>query len=218
MCRNQSSSRALLAAAGVFLFGVSCAGALAQTRLNEDRLDPHTSVDRSFDPSPKDCADVRWSQSVLQSFPSIGEACQSVEQRNGITYVKLEGTVEDVKKGGKEIRVDFEDGKELKFHPTPHTSLYMNGQRTEFADVEDGTKLNFYIPEDRLEAQIQPDPERVAFVIFPIVLPEEPAPQRQARADLPQTAGFLPTIGAAGLLLIILGFGVRLVRSRTSDT
>lgn len=218
MCSNRFHSRAVLTIAGLALFGGACSGALAQTRLDDQSLDLHTSVDRSFAPAPKDCADVQWSQRVLESFPSIGKACQAVEQRNGITYVKLEGKVEQVKKGGKEIRVDLEDGNPLTFHPTPHTALYLNGQRTQFADLRDGTTLNFYIPEDRLEAQIQPNPQQVAFVIFPIALPDAKAapPQQQAMNELPQTGGLLPTIGAAGLLLILLGFAARLVRTRIS--
>jgi hypothetical protein len=147
---------ALPAAAGVILLFGANPSVLAQT-----------SVDRSFEPAPKDCADVRWSQRALDAFPSIADACQAVEERNGITYVKFEGVVEDVKNGGKQVRVDLEGTDELTFRPTPRTKLYIDGQRTEFADLEDGTKLNFYIPEDRLEAHIQPNPERVAFAIFP---------------------------------------------------
>jgi hypothetical protein len=139
-----------------------------------------------------------------------------VEQRNGITYVKFEGTVEAVKNGGKRISVDLQGADELTFHPTPRTTLYIDGERTEFADLEDGAKLNFYVPEDRLEAQLQPDPQRVAFVIFPIVIPGESAVSQQAMAELPATAGLLPTIGLAGALLIILGFAARVVRTRSS--
>jgi hypothetical protein len=207
----------MLAVAGIILFSGTSTGAFAQTRLDDSSLDLHTSVDRSFAPAPKDCADVQWSQRVLQSYPSIADACQAVEQRNGITYVKLEGIVEKVKNGGKEITVDLKDGKPLTFRPTPHTALYLDGQRTQFADVKDGTKLNFYIPEDRLEAQIQPNPERVAFVIVPIAVPDEAALQRQARAELPQTAGLLPTVGVAGLLLIVVGFAARFTRRRISN-
>jgi hypothetical protein len=196
---------ALPAAASVILLFGAHPSALAQT-----------SVDRSFEPAPKDCADVRWSQRALDAFPSIADACQSVEQRNGITYVKFEGTVEAVKNGGKRISVDLQGADELTFHPTPRTTLYIDGERTEFADLEDGAKLNFYVPEDRLEAQLQPDPQRVAFVIFPIVIPGESAVSQQAMAELPATAGLLPTIGLAGALLIILGFAARVVRTRSS--
>lgn len=184
-----------------------------------------TSVDRSFESAPKDCADVRWSASVLSSFPSIAEACQAVEQRNGMTYVKLSGRVEDVRDQGKRIRVDFKDGKELTFTPTPNTTLYLDGERTPFAELRDGTELNFYVPENRLQAELQPDPERFSYVIVPLDIHRQAAGAEQTAQtqgvgatrmamgdELPRTAGPLPLIGLGGLLLIGLGASVTLRR------
>jgi LPXTG-motif cell wall-anchored protein len=181
-------------------------------------------VDRSFDPSPKECSDVRWSQAALRAYPSIAEACQAVEQRNGKSYVKFEGVVESVKDQGNRIRVDFEDGEELTFIPPPQTVLYLDGERTSFADVRDGMQLNFYVPEDRLQAELRPDPSRVAFIIFPLDISATAIPQRQQsmaqeqsdRADrnqdprsamnrLPDTASPWPLIGAGGAALLVLG-------------
>jgi hypothetical protein len=188
-----------------------------------------TSVDRSFDPAPKDCADVRWSQATIEAFPSIGSACQSVEERNGKTYVKLEGTVEEVKDRGKNIRVDFEDGSELTFTPTPNTTLYIDGQPRPFAELRTGTELNFYIPEDRLQAELQPDPARLAFIIVPLELPTATSGQTQRSAQagnagtsdsrvamnaqrLPQTAGPLPLVALGGTALVLIGAGLSLRR------
>ncbi len=167
---------------------------------------PDTSIDRSFEASPKDCADVRWSQAVLQSFPSIGSACQAIEQRNGKTYVKLAGSVESVRNGGKQIRVDFKDGGTLTFQPTPQTALYMDGKRTPFASLANGTGLNFYIPEDRLQAEVQPDPNRVAFLIFPIaVRPSPDSSMAMNSRELPRTAGPLPLLALGGGLSLLAG-------------
>jgi hypothetical protein len=193
-----------------------------------------TSIDRAFESSPKSCAEVRWSQPVLDSFPSIGEACQSIEERNGKTYVKLEGEVEEVENGGKRIRVDFKDGSELAFTPTPRTGLYLDGERTDFADLREGTNLNFYIPEDRLQAELQPDPQRFSFVIVPLDLDpaigaqertagrSERQEQRDAMtastagnqdiSELPRTAGPLPLIAGAGGMLVLFGAGASLRR------
>jgi hypothetical protein len=194
-----------------------------------------TSIDRSFESSPKSCSEVRWSQQVLNVFPSIGEACQSVEERNGKTYVKLEGEVEEVESGGKRIRVDFEDGSELAFTPTPQTGLYIGGERTDFADLEEGTELNFYIPEDRLQAELQPDPQRLSFVIVPLDIQTQTIPSReqatagadrerqrdamtanaaagQDMSELPRTAGPLPLLAAAGAFFVLFGAGASLRR------
>ena len=194
-----------------------------------------TSIDRAFESSPKSCAEVRWSQQVLDAFPSIGEACQSIEERNGKTYVKLEGEVEEVANGGKRIRVDFKDGSELAFTPTPQTGLYLDGERTNFADLREGTNLNFYIPEDRLQAELQPNPQRFSYIIVPLDMnlaaidaQERTASrtEREAQRDamtastandqdmseLPRTAGPLPFIAAAGAMFLLIGAGASLRR------
>ena len=194
----------------------------AQAQFTSQTQPPSTSVDRSFDPSPKDCADVKWSDAALKAFPSIGSACQAVEQRNGRSFVKLEGTVESIKAGGKRIRVDFDDGGEISFTPSQQMTLYLDGKRTPFSEVRDGMRLNFYIPEDRLQAELQPDPSRVAFVIVPLVMPLDSATapaEDQSRSaarsgrdqslaamnELPATASIWPWIGSGGAALLIVG-------------
>lgn len=222
MTRYRSTAAATVC--GALLSAVTMGSAGAQT-----------SIDRAFDPSPKSCSEVKWSQQVLDVFPSIGEACQSVEERNGKTYVKLEGEVEEVENGGKRIRVDFEDGSELAFTPTPRTGLYIDGERTDFADLNEGTNLNFYIPEDRLQAELRPDPQRFSFVIIPFDLDTQTIPAReqatarsereeqrdamtanaaagQDMSELPRTAGPLPLLAAAGAIFVLLGAGASLWR------
>lgn len=50
-------------------------------------------------------------------------------------------------------------------------TLYLDGERTPVSEVRDSLRLNFYIPEDRLQAELQPDPARLAFVIIPLATP-----------------------------------------------
>lgn len=185
----------------------------AQAQITTQTQAPTTSVDRSFDPAPSDCNDVNWSEAALKAFPSIGSACQSVEERNGRTFVKLEGTVESVEDGGKRIRMDFEDGGELSFRPSQQMTLYLDGERTRFSELEDGMRLNFYIPEDRLQAELQPNPTRVAFVVVPFEMPLDSATDRAAvdklaMNELPATASMWPWIGAGGTALLLLGAGL----------
>ncbi len=175
---------------------------------------PNTSIDRSFDASPKNCTDVRWSPSVLQSFPSIASACRAVEERNGKTFVKLTGSVESVRNSGKQIRVDFKDGGKLTFQPTPRTALYLDGERTPFASLKDGTSLNFYIPEDRLQAEVQPDPDRVAFLIFAIPVQSSSGSSMAMNSrELPSTAGPLPLLALGGGLSLLAG-GIATLRRK----
>lgn len=204
MNAHRSSLSLLVATAALLL---TADGAFSQS----------TSVDRSFEPSPKDCADVRWSEAALQAFPSITSACQGIEQRNGKSYVKLEGVVESVEDRGKRIRVDFDDGEDLTFTPAPQTALYLDGKRTQFSEVSDGMHLNFYVPEDRLQAELQPDPNRVAFIIYPFdisIAPPDTRDTMTARTELPATASLWPTLGAAGIACLVLAIALTLRRNR----
>jgi hypothetical protein len=126
-----------------------------------------TSIDRAFEPSPRDCSDDSWPQNTLDAIPSIAHACQAVEQRNGNYYVKLSGKVQKIASDGGRLIVDFEDVGELAFTPSANTRLYLDGQRTEFAELRPGTDLNFYLPEDRLQAELQPEINRAFVVVFP---------------------------------------------------
>jgi hypothetical protein len=205
-----------------------------------DRTSENTSVDRSFESSPKDCSDVRWSQAAQNAFPAIGEACQAVEERDGKTFVKFEGVVEKVGDMGNRIRVDFNDGKTMTFTPAPQTVLYIDGERTPFAEVREGMNLNFYVPEDRLQAELRPDPARIAFIVFPFDAPTVSAEQARDRlaqadttrdtmrsqnasrdrmtaangdgAELPDTAGPLPLLGVGGLAFLFGASGLALRR------
>ena len=126
------------------------------------------TVERSFAPSPKSCSEVQWSATSLRAFPHIANGCQDVERRNGKSFAKFVGTVQDVR-DGKRIAVELPGGEELAFRPTPNTMLYVDSRRMRFGEIQEGTKLPFYIPEDRFRAELQPDPKRLAFVVVPIV-------------------------------------------------
>lgn len=126
-----------------------------------------SSIDRAFEASPRDCTDVHWPQKTLDAIPSIANACRAVEQRSGRYYVKLSGEVREIANGGRRVIVDFEDVGELAFTPSAHTRLYLDGERTDFAELRPGTDLNFYIPEERLQAELQPPISRAFLVVIP---------------------------------------------------
>jgi hypothetical protein len=201
------TSRSLTIAAGI-LSCMACT-ALAQTR-----------VDRSFTVTAKNCDGVEWSQEALETYPNIASACQSVEERDGKSFVRFSGTVKRNEERGKRITVDFKDGGELTLTPPPETRLYVNDRHTRVADLQRGDELNFYIAEDRLAAQFadtQTPTAATRFVIIPIVLDEtveegdSEGGERMA-ATLPSTASSLPMLGLCGFAM--LGLGALLTFSR----
>ena len=111
-----------------------------------------TSVDKSFTAVSKDCSGIQWSQRALTMYPTIGSACQSVEERNGKTFVKFQGTLKKNVNRGEQLVVNFKDGGDVTLTPPPETSFYVDGKKTKVADLQRGSELNFYIAEDRLAA------------------------------------------------------------------
>ncbi len=163
-----------------------------------------TDVDRSFTTVSKTCDGIRWSDRALRMYPSIASACQAVEERNGKTFVKFQGTVRQNVDRGEQLVINFKDGGEVTVRPPAETRLYIDGKPTKVADLRRGDQLTFYIAEDRLAAQF-PETEAVTtrFVIVPLVTPGGGAQEQPERtAALPATAGWLPLLGLAGWMLL----------------
>lgn len=174
-----------------------------------------TTVDRSFTSKSNDCSAVQWSERALEMYPTIAEACQSVEERNGKKYVKFQGTLKRNERGER-IVVDFKDGGELTLTPPPETSVYIDGRRTPVARLQRGDELNFYIAEDRLAAQFpEAETQTARFVIVPIAVQEAPQETQQMTASLPSTASWLPLLAIGGVLALMFGSLLALFRYRS---
>lgn len=175
-----------------------------------------SSVDRSFNAVSKDCSGIQWSEVALATYPTIASACQGVEERNGKTYVKFEGTVSRNVNRGEQLVVNFKDGGQVTLTPPPETNLYVNGKRISVAELGRGDKLNFYIAEDRLAAQFpqtaEVETQTVRLVVVPIVIHERPV--EHMAASLPSTASALPLFALSGILTLGVGGLLRLYRSR----
>jgi hypothetical protein len=158
-----------------------------------------TSTDKSFTAVANDCNSITWSEKALATYPTIASACQSVEERNGKRYVKFSGTLERNVNRGQQLVVNFKDGGKVTLTPPPETNIYVNGKKTAAADVERGSRLNFYIAE-----------ETSRLIIVPILLRDD----SERLASLPSTAGPLPLLALGGFLSLGLGGLLRLYRRR----
>jgi hypothetical protein len=203
------------------LSSLVCAGIVAACAVGS--ASAQTNVDRTFKASSQDCRNVQWSADILRDYPGIDGACQHVEQRDGRTFVKFQGTVKSVSNDGRELKVDFKDGETLTLAPTATTMLYMGGVKTPVSQLYRGAKLNFYVPEDRLTAQFFADDSGAKSVEIPIVREQtaarEPSQLAQsedrqtgAARELPATGRGLPLVGWSAVLMIFIGTGVTVYR------
>jgi hypothetical protein len=181
-------------------------------------VNAQSSVDKSFTAGGQNCMEINWSPEMLAKHPKIASACQEVMQRNGKTYVKFEGEVKKVSKGGTEVVMDMKGGDTITLNPKPDRYVYIGGKKTPVKSLRPGDSLTFYIPDDRVVAAVMETPEAPVEEI-PIGPPmvEQVAMTTTTYDDLPKTASSWPMVGLLGGLSI--GFALlmrtrRLLRNR----
>jgi len=197
------NTRAKIIAAAVAL--TAAAGVYAQS-----------SVDKAFTAGGTNCTQITWSAEMMAKHPKIASACQEVLQKDGKTYVKFEGEVKKVAKGGTEVVMNMKGGDPITLHPAEGRTVYIGGKKTPVKSLRPGDTLTFYIPEDRLVAQVMETPaapvEEVA-AIEPVAAPVE---QVAMNTEMPATASDWPLIALFGALAVGLAATMRARRALRS--
>jgi LPXTG-motif cell wall-anchored protein len=172
------------------VLSLACAGtAVAQTK-----------VDKSFTATSKDCSGIQWSEQAVQMYPTIASACQGVEVRDGVTYVKFEGTVQKNVDNGKQLVVRFKDGGDMTLTPGPHVTVYIDNKVTPVSKLSRGDELNFHVREDRFAAQFPQDASPTPqYVAVPIVYRETSSTYE------PEQTAALPSTASNDALALVLG-------------
>lgn len=170
-----------------------------------------TSVDRSFKVTSKNCQGVQWEPDALAMYPNLPTACQAVEQRDGKTFVKFQGTVLKNIERGKEVQVRIKGGDTLTFNPPSDMTVYINDRKTPVSKLSRGDELNFYVPEDRFAAQFAQDTTPAPqYVVLPIVYrevveyDERPAQTAQALPATAHNRGAMVLLGAGMIAFAIV--------------
>jgi LPXTG-motif cell wall-anchored protein len=175
-----------------------------------------TRVDRSFTAVQKNCEGIQWSETTLARNPKIGQACQSVEERDGKTYVKFQGTVQRNDRG-KELEIRVKKGDTITVNPPEDMVVWINDRKTPVRQLSRGDELTFYVPEDQFTAQFaqEAQPTSTQYVAVPIVYTQTTYEPERTAANLPSTA-------SNNVLVMLIGgvfaaFGMLLtVRRRNS--
>jgi LPXTG-motif cell wall-anchored protein len=174
-------------------------------------VNAQSSIDKSFTANGTTCADVNWAPEMLAKHPKIGDACQEVMQRNGTTYVKFQGEVKKVAKGGSEITMGMKGSDtKLVLNPDPNRTVNIGGKKTPVKSLRPGDELTFYVPETRVVAAVMdtPDAPVEEIPIGPPVV-EQMAMTTTTYEDLPKTASSWPLAGLLGALCIGLALVMR---------
>jgi len=161
-----------------------------------------SSVDRSFTASGDNCTQITWSAEMLAKHPKIASACQEILHRDGKTFVKFEGTVKKVAKGGTEVVMAMKGADDLTLSPKPGRTVMVNGNKVPVKNLRPGDTLTFYVPEDRVvAAEIPPEPAAPVEYI-PIAEPAPVEQVAQTETPMPKTASEWPLVALLGALAI----------------
>jgi MYXO-CTERM domain-containing protein len=177
-------------------------------------VNAQTSVDKAFTANGDNCLAVNWSSETLDKYPNIASACQEVMQKDGKTYVKFDGEVKKVSKGGTEVVMKMKGGKQdLVLNPPEGRMVYVGGKKVPVKSLRPGDTLTFYVPEDRFIAAVMETPTAPVEEI-PLSAPMvEQVAMSTTDYSMPSTASNWPLIALFGALAVGLAAAMRTRRA-----
>jgi hypothetical protein len=195
------NTRAKIIAAAFAL--AAAAGVNAQT----------SSVDKAFTANGTNCLEIVWSPEMLAKHPKIASACQEVLVKDGKSYVRFDGEVKKVSKGGTEVQMDMKGGDVITLHPKEGRTVYVGGKKTPVKSLRPGDTLTFYIPEDRLTAAVMETPTAPVEEIAMADPTVESVAMTSTDYSMPSTASNWPLLALFGGLALGLAATLRTRRS-----
>jgi len=176
-------------------------------------VNAQSSVDKTFTANGTNCLEIVWSPEMLAKHPKIASACQEVMQRDGKSYVKFEGEVKKVSKGGTEVVMDMKGGDVITINPKPDRKVMVGNNMVPVKSLRPGDELTFYIAEDRLTAAVMESPTAPVEYI-PIAEPSvESVAMTSTDYSMPSTASNWPLLALFGTLALGLAATLRTRRS-----
>ena len=154
-----------------------------------------------------DCATAQFSDAVLARFPNIRAVCTDVIEKDGQQYAVVKGDL--VRTGTNAVYMKFKmaDGTKSdtrKIETRPDFRVKIDGKPVSVRNLAVGQELTAYVKVSDPVIALEPaDTETLA--AYPIQ-EAAPAPVAQNTADMPRTAGPMPTVlSFGGLLLAFAG-------------
>jgi len=173
----------------------------------------NSSVDKAFTANGTNCLEIVWSPEMLAKHPKIASACQEVLQKDGKSYVRFDGEVKKVSKGGTEVQMDMKGGDVITLHPKEGRTVYVGGKKTAVKSLRPGDTLTFYIPEDRLTAAVMETPTSPVEEIAMADPTVESVAMTSTDYSMPSTASNWPLLALFGGLALGLAATLRTRRS-----
>jgi LPXTG-motif cell wall-anchored protein len=168
------------------------------------------------------CTDFQWNNDMLRDHPRVIDACQEVVVAGGANWARLSARYVEVRDDGSVV-FNIQDTRgrfieKVEIQPRPGQVAYINDRATPFERLRTTDEINLYQPEGRYGFGTQPGvPLDELAAVTPTATRVEPrvdqrVAQREQPAMLPQTASPIPFLALAGLLSLLGGLGLSLVR------
>jgi hypothetical protein len=219
--KSQDTGKLRLIAA---LIGVICAGGVAA----QERLDTRDLARPQVQTAT--CAEVNWDRAMLESYPRIADACQEVVISQGVKWARFEADLQSNNRDGT-VTLDFKDRQnrsigDVTVLPAATQRVSIQGREYRFSELTRGQTLNLFVPEGMFAVAMEPGapPEQLAQIVTqpreqlaqaqqPAQAQQQPAQARTTVAQrLPDTAGPLPLLAAAGFMALLGGIGLTIRR------
>jgi LPXTG-motif cell wall-anchored protein len=212
------SLNAIRLTVAIFGFAItSAAGAVEEQQ-------PRFPAERS---QPVSCADVNWNKEMVQNHPGLIDACREVVIANGKTWARFEARFVRVDPDGQVVFSvrDRSDRslEEVLLMPAAGQMAYIDNRATPFRQLRRTDSINLYVPEGEYGFATQPGApsEQLATVVVApdtgrSVTQREVAQRDPLPAVLPQTASSLPWLALSGLLALLGGLSLTILRRRVA--
>lgn len=180
---------------------------------------------------PRTCEDFGWNSDMTREHPRVIEACQEAVYAGGEHWARLSARfIRTLSNNQVEFSIRDKRDRiidEVILQTVPGQVAYIDDRETPFSSLRADQSVNLYVPEGRYgyATQAGAPREQIATVApRPAAAPVrtelaaiEPrpaasAPREPMPARLPMTAGSTPWLALTGLLSLLAGFGLTLVR------
>jgi hypothetical protein len=164
------------------------------------------------------CANVKFSQAVLEKFPRAQEACLDVIEKGGEQYAVFKADLTGVQGNTVRVRVKLPDGsysdpKSIKTNPK--LRVLVDGKPYTVSELAPNQELTTYIRVDKPMIALAPADQAEPVEPVPLAAPEPETRLAAAPAPtMPHTASQVALPLLLGVFCVAVALALRITRRR----
>jgi hypothetical protein len=161
------------------------------------------------------CQSVQFSDSVIERFPRLREACLDVIERQGEVLAVFKADLLRVTGNKVRLRAKLPNGTHAPAQTvqvSPKRRVLVDGKSYRVDELAIGQELTIYAKVTEPVVTLAPADTSEPVEFAPI--DSEPARVAASDPEMPRTASLLPAIGLSGGLLLCLGTALGMLRRK----